>query len=69
MGLRFSGWQQVKPIRYSNGDDDRRACSQCANLKGPVCSVARPGGVVSAVVGYKPALPDMLQRCKGYKGE
>lgn len=69
MGIRFSEWQQVKPIRYSNGDDDRRTCSQCANLKGTVCTVARHGGVVSAVVGYKPDIPDMPQRCKAYNGK
>jgi hypothetical protein len=34
--------------------DDRRTCEQCANLRGIVCSVARPGGVVSAVVGHRP---------------
>jgi len=52
-----------------SGDDDRRTCAQCANLRGIVCSVARPGGVVSAVVGYRPGLPEVLQRCRGYKGE
>lgn len=59
----------MKLIRYSTDDDDRRTCVQCANLRGAVCSIARPGAVVSAVVGYRPAMPDMLQRCKGYKGD
>jgi hypothetical protein len=49
--------------------DDRRTCEQCANLIGIVCSVARPGGVVSAVVGHRPGLLGVLQRCRGYKGE
>ena len=49
--------------------DDRRTCEQCANLQGIVCSVARPGGVVSAVVGYRPGLLEVLQRCRGYNGE
>ena len=45
--------------------DDRRRCSQCLNLRGRVCAVARPGGLVSANVGYWPA-PDVLQRCAGF---
>jgi len=52
-----------------SGADDRRTCEQCANLRGIVCSVARPGGVVSAVVGHRPGLVSVLQRCRGYKGE
>lgn len=47
-------------------DDDRRCCSQCLNLRGAVCVVARPGGLVSAIVGYRPASPRVLQRCAGY---
>ena len=45
--------------------DDRRTCSQCRNLRGRVCSIATPGGLVSANVGYRPAA-DILQRCAGY---
>lgn len=45
--------------------DDRRTCSQCLNLRGRVCTIAKPGGLVSANRGYRPA-PDMLQRCAGY---
>jgi hypothetical protein len=52
-----------------SGEDDLRTCAQCQRLRGPVCSVARPGGVVSAVVGYRPGLVSVLQRCRGYKGE
>ncbi|MCQ1547530.1 MAG: hypothetical protein NOF05_01610 [Candidatus Accumulibacter phosphatis] len=51
---------------YAVTDDDRRCCSQCGNLRGAVCVVARPGGRVSAIVGYRPASPGVLQRCAGY---
>lgn len=47
-------------------EDDRRCCSQCLNLRSGVCVVARPGGRVSAIRGYRPASPDMHQRCAGY---
>lgn len=36
-------------------DDDRRRCSQCSNLRSGVCVVARPGGQVSGICGYRPA--------------
>ena len=49
-----------------SANDDRRCCSQCLNLRSGVCVVARPGGRVSAIRGYRPALPDMPQRCSGY---
>ena len=45
--------------------DDRRTCSQCLNLRGRVCGIAKPGGVVSANLGYRPAIAS-LQRCVGY---
>ena len=51
-----------KPDPFS---DDRRTCSQCRNLRGRVCSIATPGGLVSANLGYRPAA-DTLQRCAGY---
>lgn len=51
---------------YAVTDDDRRCCSQCINLRGTVCVVARPGGRVSAIRGHRPALPDTPQRCSGY---
>lgn len=50
-----------------SGEDDRHTCRECANLRGGVCRAASPGGSVSAVVGYRPALPDMLQRCSGFE--
>ena len=46
-------------------NDDRRRCTQCLNLRGRVCSVAMPGGQVSANRGYQP-MRDVLQRCAGY---
>lgn len=47
--------------------DHRRPCSQCLNLRGRVCSIAKPerGALVVANQGYQPA-PDTLQRCAGY---
>ncbi|MEF8704023.1 MAG: hypothetical protein V5B32_12405 [Candidatus Accumulibacter sp. UW26] len=52
--------------RTGGNPDDRRFCSQCLNLRGGVCSVAKPGGLVSAIVGYQPARPELPQRCAGY---
>lgn len=53
--------------RYAVADDldDRRFCMQCENLRSGVCSVAKPGGAVSAPRGYR-AAPDILHRCAGY---
>ena len=47
--------------------DDRRTCSQCQNLRGQACIIAKPerGALVVANRGYRPA-PDTLQRCAGY---
>ena len=53
-------------ILYTSGDDDRRTCTQCDHLRVMVCTAARPGGVVSAVLGHRPALPDIPRRCKIY---
>lgn len=52
-------------IAIAETDDDRRTCSQCLNLRGRACAIAKPGGLVSANQGYRPA-PDTLQRCAGY---
>jgi len=46
--------------------DDRRACRQCCNLRSGVCIVAKPGGIVSATRGYRPAAPELPRRCDGY---
>jgi hypothetical protein len=45
-------------------EDDRRRCGQCLNLRGEVCSIAKPGGLVSANRGYRPV--DLPVRCAGY---
>jgi hypothetical protein len=45
--------------------DDRRRCNQCVNLRGAVCIIAKPGGIVSAIVGYRP-VQGIPQRCAGY---
>ena len=47
-------------------DDDRRRCNQCGNLRAGACTAASPGAAVSAIVGYRPASPGVLQRCAGY---
>lgn len=46
-------------------DDDRRTCSQCLNLRGRACAIAKPGGLVSANLSYQPTTA-VLQRCAGY---
>jgi hypothetical protein len=47
--------------------DDRRTCSQCANLRQKVCSIAKPehGALVVANRGYRPD-PLWQLRCVGY---
>lgn len=50
----------------TDGLDDRRSCHQCSNLRSGVCIVARPGGVVSAIRGHRPATPEQPRRCDGY---
>lgn len=45
-------------------EDDRRRCRQCLNLRGDVCSIAKPGGLVSANRGYRPV--NLPMRCAGY---
>ena len=45
--------------------DDRRFCSECTNEFGGVCSIARPGGVVSARRGYRPVA--LKHRCEAFE--
>lgn len=45
--------------------DDRRRCTECGNLSSGVCVVAKPGGVVSAIRGYRPAR-SVPQRCLAF---
>lgn len=51
--------------------DDRITCTACRNFThGKQCQIAYPGNpLVSAMRGYHPALPDMLQRCAGYEAK
>lgn len=49
-------------LAMDTAPDDRAYCAHCSNLRGRVCVVAKPGGVVSAKVGYRP-VTDLLQRC------
>ena len=48
--------------------DERRTCRQCANLRGASCSVATPGGALSAQRGYKPGAlwQDEPHRCASF---
>ncbi len=49
--------------------DDRITCRQCQHLTyGGICSIAYPGGTVSAQKGYRPS-PDLLQRCTAYESK
>lgn len=59
---------EERGLALPDADDDRRRCTQCLNLRGRVCSVAIPGGLVSASRGYQP-MRDVLQRCAGYLPE
>jgi hypothetical protein len=47
-------------------EDDRRRCAHCLNLRGKVCGIAEPGGLVSARRGYTP-VDDLPRRCEGYR--
>lgn len=65
----FAGRAAAEPLAPSlppTDTDDRRTCRDCANLRAGICSVAEPGGAVSANRGYRPA-PDLLQRCEGFE--
>ena len=45
--------------------DDRRYCPECGCYQERRCTIAKPGGLVSAARGYMP-VPDMLRRCEGF---
>jgi len=47
-------------------EDDRRRCTQCRNLRGEMCSIAKPeaGALVVASRGYRPVILPL--RCAGY---
>lgn len=63
----FTGRAAVELPKPDPFPDDRRRCSQCLNLRGRVCSIAKPerGALVVANKGYRPQ-SDSLQRCAGY---
>ena len=56
-------------VVHADPSDDRHTCRQCANLSySGACSVARPGGAVSAKNGYTPGqtFREQPHRCEGY---
>lgn len=55
----------ARSIFITEPSDNLRYCTQCQNLGGRVCSIAYPGGLVSAKRGYTP-MRDTLHRCSGY---
>ena len=57
-------------LRSNELADDRSRCTECRNYTyGDTCTIARPGGIVSAMTGYRPAGATMLQRCNGYEAK
>ena len=58
---------EERGIALPDTDDDRRRCSQCLNLRGRACTIAKPecGALVVANQGYQPD-PARLMRCAGY---
>jgi hypothetical protein len=49
----------------AGASDDRRLCTECRHLRGEVCSIAKPGGIVDAARGYRPVR--RLVRCAGFE--
>lgn len=49
----------------ARADDDRRRCRECRRYENRRCTIARPGGMVSARTGYEP-IPDLSRRCEGF---
>jgi hypothetical protein len=47
--------------------DDRRPCRDCRHLRDEVCSIASPGGIVSANRGYRPSTINTPHRCAGFQ--
>lgn len=59
----------IEPATEQANPDDRVTCRQCENFTySGICTVARPGGTVSAQK-YRPAGPDMPQRCNGFESK
>ena len=45
--------------------DDRRLCPECGHYRVRFCTIAKPGGLVSAARNYEP-VPGLLRRCEGF---
>ena len=62
----FTGRAAAELPKPAPFPDDRRTCRKCSNFTyGGICSVAYPGGPVSAIRGYRP-VADLLQRCDAF---
>jgi hypothetical protein len=65
IGSNGSGTAAVFTETEAVGDDDRRTCTQCANLTGRgLCLAARRGEIVASR-SYEP-IRDLPRRCEGY---
>lgn len=51
-------------IGHTSGDD-RHYCTECGRYRGRICTLARPGGTVSASRNYEPVLY-VSHRCNGF---
>jgi hypothetical protein len=49
----------------ANGGDDRHYCTECGHYRVRFCTIATPGGLVSASRNYEP-VADLLRRCEGF---
>jgi hypothetical protein len=69
-GLCLVPAPEFGPPCLADSCDDRVTCRPCQqfNYSG-VCTLAQPGGPVSAQKGYRPARPDTLQRCSGFESK
>lgn len=61
----FSGRAAAESATAHSFRDDLRTCANCANLRGRVCRIAEPAGLVSARRGYEPSR-DLPRRCEGF---
>ena len=61
-------WRYFLARASEDEADDRQACCQCRNLRRAVCTIAHPGGVVSARRGYTPSelFRTAPHRCAAY---
>jgi hypothetical protein len=63
----FDGWlTRADAESLAWQEDDMRRCTQCRNLRGEVCSIAKPeaGALVVANRGYRPV--NLPCRCSGF---